>query len=186
MLIIVPEMLQSKYITDLLEWIEAKGKKLKIVVDESHVTQEISRPSYGLLSNYSEATFLMLSATCSPDELDLMRVKFGIEDKPIFPYISPNVLPANIQYNVGNISKADMIQSICEFIERNIVNRDQIKAIIYANTKKECERLLPLLKTAFINEKIVIYHGGLDEETRRDSSGKFAGNEADIIVSKSF
>ena len=182
MLIIVPEMLQSRYITDMLAWLEGKGKTLKIIVDESHVTQEIGRPSYGLLANYADATFLMLSATCSPEELELMRVKFGIEDKPIFSYISPNVLPANIQYNVAKASKNDMIKSIKDFVERNIDNRAQIKAIVYANTKKECERILPLLRTEFANETIVLYHGGLDEEQRNESSRKFAGNDADIIV----
>lgn len=96
-IIIVPEILQSRYMADTISWAEEEGMKLMIMVDESHVTQEVGRPAYNLLANYSEATFLMLSATCSPDELNLMQDKFGILDKPIFTYTSPNAKKYPIQ-----------------------------------------------------------------------------------------
>jgi ATP-dependent DNA helicase RecQ len=152
------------------------------VVDEAHCVSQWGhdfRPDYFRLADaaryLSARAIVALTATATPqvakDVVARLRLSDPVQVTTGFdrPNLSFAVVPCR--------TKADKQRRIAAALGEP----GALPAIVYAGTRNGCEELAGLLERE-LDERVLVYHAGLDRERRASVQRAFMGGEARVVV----
>lgn len=172
-LYISPERLEN---TSFLEKI-AHANISQIVLDESHcVTWGLDfRPSYLHIKSFIDSlpkrpVIACFTATASSNVVSIIKESLKIE---------PNIIQAsfdrpNLYYET--VHTTNKKEYLLEFIKRH----RSLYGIVYTLTRKKAEELFQLILDLGYN--VSLYHGGLDEDTRKKYQEEFLSGQTNIMI----
>ncbi|MFE8695619.1 RecQ family ATP-dependent DNA helicase [Cytobacillus sp. FJAT-53684] len=175
-----PEMLQSESIIKRL----GEQQIGLFVIDEAHCISQWGydfRPDYLKLGDVREKLgnplTLALTATATPEVKEDLIESLGLGNWNEFIY---SVDRPNISLSVETISSyQDKTERLVELI-KNLKG----PGIIYFSSKKVSEQMAVLLKERGI-DKVMAYHGGMEQESRVLIQQQFLHGQLDIICATS-
>ncbi len=173
MLFIAPEKLNNQFFVERLRHTLPEY----LFVDEAHCISEWGhnfRPSFRNINNFAKAIGVKnvsgFTATATPEVRDDIVTQLEFCDPAVFVYgferenISLNVIHTN--------QKKENILSL--------LKQSKSPTIIYASTRKSCEKLTEFLKMENINAEY--YHAGLATELRKVIQDDFIKGDLRVIV----
>lgn len=175
-----PEMLRVDHIVKRLKEIEIA----LFVIDEAHCISQWGydfRPDYLKLGEVREKLgkplTLALTATATPEVKDDIIASLALEkwNEFIFSVDRPNISLT-----------VEMIESYSDKIERlvELVKSLVGPGIIYFSSKKMSEQIASLLKERGV-DKVMAYHGGMEQENRILIQQQFINSQLDVICATS-
>ncbi|MBU2573505.1 MAG: RecQ family ATP-dependent DNA helicase [Elusimicrobia bacterium] len=173
LLYVSPERL---LVGDLAE--DIAGRAVLIAVDEAHCVSHWGhefRPEYRRLAEAMDrvpkAARMALTATATPAVQEDIRVQLALREPEVF--VGHPDRP-NLIYRA--FPRRDQFKQTLEAVRRHSGEG----GIVYAQTRKDVERLAAGLKEAGIS--CAPYHAGLAAEERRKAQEDFVGERLDVIV----
>ncbi|MDC1141835.1 ATP-dependent DNA helicase [Planctomycetota bacterium] len=174
-LFIAPERLR---VVGFTEWL-AQRKPSLIAIDEAHCISEWGhdfRPDYRLLGSrlpaLRPAPVIALTATATPDvQSDICR-QLDL-DQPA--KLIHGFRRTNLAVEVVELKPSERHEQVVSLIK----DEANLPAIIYAPSRKECEKLADRISKI---TPCAAYHAGLEASRRDDVQEQFINGEAKIVV----
>ncbi len=174
-LYVAPERLR---VPGFVEWLARKTPSL-IAVDEAHCISQWGhdfRPDYRLLGKrlpaLRPAPIIALTATATPlVQRDIVE-QLGLRDAKRLIH---GFWRKNLAVEVVEVKKGERGQKACEILARS----EQLPAIIYVPSRKECETLASTLEK---HMPCLPYHAGLDASRRERAQAAFQAGDVSVIV----
>lgn len=173
MLYLAPERVQSNRFLPAL----ARMPVSQVVVDEAHCISMWGydfRPAYlkieSIKSLHPDAPIMALTATATPEVLDDIVDKLGLETPKIFQgdFLRPNL-------KFGVIQPADK-RAEC----LNLLKRSKGSTIVYVRNRRLTQELAHMLRKRGLNAEC--YHAGLEPQIRSAREKAFYSGEIEHIV----
>ena len=179
LIFVAPERFQSDRFGDSLALL---GDRLGLLaIDEAHCISEWGhdfRPAYRMLGEVIQTLrpprILALTATATSEVQADIASQLGLRDPAlhVHGFGRPN-LRLRVVHAGGVADKSKRA------VER-VRGRSSGTAIVYAATRKNCERYAAALEEAGM--RVGVYHAGLADETRRAAQDAFMNDGLDAIV----
>ncbi|MBI4803240.1 MAG: RecQ family ATP-dependent DNA helicase [Elusimicrobia bacterium] len=157
---------------------ELAARAVLIAVDEAHCVSHWGhefRPEYRRLAEAMErvpkAARMALTATATPAVQEDIRVQLALREPAVF--VGHPDRP-NLIYRA--FPRRDQFKQALEIVRRHSGEG----GIVYAQTRKDVERLAAGLKEAGVS--CAPYHAGLAAQERRKAQEDFVGERLDVIV----
>ncbi|UZE96796.1 RecQ family ATP-dependent DNA helicase [Alkalimarinus alittae] len=151
-----------------------------LVVDEAHCISEWGhnfRPDYLKLPQYRQEfnikQTLLLTATATPQVIQDMGQKFGIDSNDI---TLTGFYRANLNLDVQGVKAEDKITCLSQWLN----GRTHQSGIIYVTLQQTAEHVAEQLRQ--LNIPAQAYHAGMDSERRQSIQQQFMTGELGIIV----
>lgn len=170
-----PESLRNQRFTDLLRDIDIS----QVAVDEAHCISTWGhdfRPAYLLIYNFirtlkKRPVITAFTATATKMVKEDIQKELHLHDPLV---VEGNLDRENICFKV--IEPKDEVQEMLELVEE----RKSLQGIIYCQRRKEAEAVDSFLKQQGFATGL--YHGGLEDETRRKVQEDFAFDRIKVVV----
>lgn len=180
-LYVSPERLQSE---EFLEIISHREIGL-LVVDECHCCLQWGhdfRPDYARIlqfrRRYADLQLLAFTATATPADVKEIKTQLGIESGfEVHGSIDRKNLNIRVR-PVSPLGRAGAITRIFDVFKEV----DHGTTIIYAGTRKHCDQLVDLLRSEYPLRNVMMYHGGMNDKSRKEISAKFISATSPIVV----
>jgi ATP-dependent DNA helicase RecQ len=152
------------------------------VVDEAHCVSQWGhdfRPDYFSLADAARrlgaSATIALTATATPRVADDIAARLALRDPLLVRtgFDRPNLTFAVVPC----VNAHDKTRRIAAALEEP----DSLPAIVYAGTRSVADQLSRSLADA-LAEEVLVYHAGLDRETRARTQARFMADEARVIV----
>lgn len=174
-LYIAPERLESKMFVEMVKGLNIS----QIAVDEAHCVSEWGhdfRVSYRYIKPFVESLKIRpvvsaFTATATDEVKDDSIELLGLHNSYRF---LGNINRDNLAINV--IKEEDKLEGIKDIIQNH---RDE-SGIVYCLSRKETENLYYYLKD--IGYSVGIYHGGLDDEKKKQNQEDFLNEKFDTMI----
>jgi RecQ family ATP-dependent DNA helicase len=174
-LYVAPERLR---VPGFVEWLAKKTPSL-IAVDEAHCISQWGhdfRPDYRLLGKrlpgLRPAPIIALTATATPlVQRDIVE-QLGLRDARRLIH---GFWRENLAVEVVEVKKSERGHSVAKLLSKG----EQLPAIIYVPSRKECEALAAELEKHL---PCMPYHAGLDASTRERAHEAFQAGDVSVIV----
>ncbi len=151
-----------------------------LVVDEAHCISEWGhnfRPDYLKLPQYRQAfnikQTLLLTATATPQVIQDMGQKFGIDSNDI---TLTGFYRSNLNLAVQGVKSHDKIAYLAQWLS----GRVQQSGIVYVTLQQTAEQVAEQLRQQSIPAQA--YHAGMDSERRQLIQRQFMAGELGLIV----
>ena len=151
-----------------------------LVVDEAHCISEWGhnfRPDYLKLPQYqrefSIPQVLLLTATATPQVIEDMGAKFGIQQEDI---TLTGFYRSNLNLAVEGVASSQKIAVITKWL----TSRQQQAGIIYVTLQQTAEQVASDLKAQGFPAQA--YHAGMDNELRQQIQQRFMASDKGVIV----
>lgn len=174
---IAPERFYNRAFLDILKNI----KVALFAIDEAHCISQWGhdfRPSYMRLKEavkyVGNPPVVALTATATPEVREDIARQLNLKDPEVI--ISGFARP-NLQLAVIPSDSAQKVENIVNFL---VTNPDIGSGIIYTGTRSKADEIADVLMENDI--KALVYHAGLDPESRRWVQESFMGKEARVVV----
>jgi len=172
---IAPERLESKMFVEMVKGLNIS----QIAVDEAHCVSEWGhdfRVSYRYIKPFVESLKIRpvvsaFTATATDEVKDDSIELLGLHNSYRF---LGNINRDNLAINV--IKEEDKLEGIKDIIQNH---RDE-SGIVYCLSRKETENLYYYLKD--IGYSVGIYHGGLDDEKKKQNQEDFLNEKFDTMI----
>ena len=180
LLYVAPERFESEHFRSLI----ASREVSLLVIDEAHCVSHWGhdfRPQYRRMSRYlkqfsESTTFLALTATATNNVKHEIVDVLGI-DRERCALVEGNLDRKNLTYKVVASKKVKDKEEIL----LSQLKRHKGAAIVYANSRKDCENLSYFLRRNEI--KAGFYHAGMSSDSRTRTQTDFEESRLDTIVS---
>lgn len=159
-------------------------KQIKVslfAVDEAHCVSQWGhdfRPSYLRLKEAIKFVgmppVVALTATATPEVRDDIVKQLGLKESEL---VITGFARPNLQLAVVPATNGQKIENILNFL---ITNPDLGSGIIYAGTRAKSDEILEVLTNNDI--KAVVYHAGMDANSRAWVQEQFIRGEAQVVV----
>ena len=174
---IAPERLRSSSFMRSVQ----RTKIQLLAVDEAHCISQWGhdfRPDYARLGRFRERlgnpqTVALTATATSLVQADISKILRLKEPAKFVTGFARTNLALSVKSPKGNVEKD---QSLVRFLKSH-----PGCGIIYASTRKSCEKLIELLSEE-IDRSVAFYHAGLPIDMRRKVQEKFMSGEIEIIV----
>jgi len=174
---IAPERFYNQQFLESLKKIEVS----LFAIDEAHCISQWGhdfRPSYMRLKDavrfVGNPPVVALTATATPEVRDDIAAQLNLKDPEVVitGFGRPNLQLAAIPSQSG-----DKIENIVNFL---VTNPNIGSGIIYTGTRNKADEIAEILLDHDI--KAVVYHAGLDSDSRAWVQEQFMGREAQVVV----
>lgn len=159
-------------------------KKIKVslfAIDEAHCISQWGhdfRPSYMRLKEaikfVGSPVVVALTATATPEVRDDIVKQLAWTD---FDLVLTGFARPNLQFAVRPATNGQKIENIINLLT---VNNDLGSGIIYVGTRNKADELVEVLTDHGV--KAVVYHAGMDAESRNWVQESFMKDEAQVVV----
>lgn len=159
-------------------------KELKVslfAIDEAHCISQWGhdfRPSYIRLKEAIKATgspvVVALTATATPEVRDDIIYQLGLSNPET---VITGFARPNLHFAVVPAANSQKIENIINFLT---TNPDLGRGIIYTGTRAKADEILEVLIDHEI--KAVVYHAGMDSQSRDWVQEQFMSGEAQVVV----
>jgi len=174
---IAPELFYNKQFLDSL-------KKIKVslfAIDEAHCISQWGhdfRPSYLRLKDaialVGKPRVVALTATATPEVREDIVKQLQLKDPEL---IVTGFARPNLQFAVIPSQSGQKVENIVNFL---ITNPDIGAGIIYTGTRNKADEIAEILTENDI--KAVVYHAGLDADSRRWVQDQFMDQKVQVVV----
>lgn len=178
LLYVAPE----RFASNTFQWLMSRIKPRLFVVDEAHCVSfwgHDFRPEYMKLGEVrkqlGDPITIALTATATRQvQRDIVKM-LNLKEPRI--HVTGFDRP-NLSYAVRRFEKDREKQlALARFLHVS-----EGSGIVYCSTRRSVEEVTGLLKTNFADRKIVSYHAGMDQASRRKSQTEFMTSENAIVV----
>ncbi len=159
-------------------------RKIKVslfAIDEAHCISQWGhdfRPSYIRLKDaikfVGSPVVVALTATATPEVRDDIVKQLALQDSEL---VITGFARPNLQFAVMPATNGQKIESIINLLT---TNQELGSGIIYVGTRNKADELVEALTDHDI--KAVVYHAGMDNESRNWVQEKFMKGEAQVVV----
>lgn len=176
LLILSPE----RWNLQIRDEIESKEKTIFLVIDEAHcisVWGQSFRPYYSELTydfkNHPNSRFLVLSATPTPDLMDLVKRQFNLDHLRVF---TGDLYRYNLAYAVRKVPSAPGFLS-------DIIEKLKGSSVLYHQSREGVEKLAGL----FVSKRQAVswFHAGLEKSEKQKQSASFLSGKSDFMIATS-
>lgn len=160
---------------------DLKGLKVDLfAVDEAHCISQWGhdfRPSYmrlkDVIKNIGSPIVVALTATATPEVREDIAKQLNLKDAK---YVISGFARPNLQMAVVQASNGQKTQYILDALDNDNLG----SGIIYVGTRSKADELAELLIER--NIKAVVYHAGMDAESRDWVQNSFMKGEAQVVI----
>lgn len=160
---------------------DLKGLKVSLfAIDEAHCISQWGhdfRPSYmrlkDVIRNIGSPIVVALTATATPEVREDIAKQLNLSDAK---YVISGFARPNLQMAVVQASPSQKIQYILDALDNDNLG----SGIIYVGTRSKADELAELLIER--NIKAVVYHAGMDGESRDWVQNSFMKGEAQVVI----
>lgn len=161
---------------------ELKNIKVSLfAIDEAHCISQWGhdfRPSYIRLKDaikfVGSPVVVALTATATPEVRDDIVTQLALKDSEL---VITGFARPNLQFAVMPATNGQKIESIINLLT---TNQELGSGIVYVGTRNKADELVEALTDHDI--KAVVYHAGMDNESRNWVQEKFMKGEAQVVV----
>ncbi|MFA5131601.1 MAG: ATP-dependent DNA helicase RecQ [Patescibacteria group bacterium] len=161
---------------------ELKTIKVSLfAIDEAHCISQWGhdfRPSYMRLKDaikfVGSPVVVALTATATPEVRDDIVAQLALKDSDL---VITGFARPNLQFAVMPATNGQKIESIVNLLT---TNSELGSGIIYVGTRNKADEIVEVLMDHDI--KAVVYHAGMDSESRDWVQNKFMSGEAQVVV----
>lgn len=161
---------------------ELKSIKVSLfAIDEAHCISQWGhdfRPSYMRLKEaikmVGSPVVVALTATATPEVRDDIVKQLALDDSDL---VITGFARPNLQFAVIPATNGQKIENIVNFLT---TNPDLGSGIIYVGTRNKADEIVEVLTNNDV--KAVVYHAGMDAESRNWVQEKFMAGEAQVVV----
>lgn len=173
---VAPERFRSARFLEVMRTV----RPALLAIDEAHCISEWGhdfRPDYAKLGQarrmLGSPPCVALTATATQQVRDDIALQLDLQDPAVFVagFDRPNLI-----YEVAHAQRdADKLARLA-----GLVRRESGSSIVYTSSRKKCESIADSLTGQGI--PVVVYHGGMDSESRHEAQDRFMSGEVPVIV----